>query len=67
MSVATIVVGLVVVAALVGLAAGIWYLFRTTLQFCPHCAWIVRRVQHGWLRCPRCHKQYAKKPRLRSG
>jgi len=46
-------------------AAGIWLLWRTWLQLCPHCGWIVRRVEHGWLRCTRCHKQYARHGRLK--
>jgi hypothetical protein len=56
------IVGLLV-AALV--AAAVWWLGRTRLQFCPHCGWIVRRVERGWLRCPRCKKQYAR-PKLRT-
>jgi len=56
----------VVVALLVAAAgAWAWYRFGATLQLCPHCVWIVRRVQHGWLRCPRCHKQYARHARRR--
>ena len=58
---ATIVAALLVVA----MAAGVWFLWRTRLQLCPHCGWIVRRVQRGWLRCPRCKKQYARHGRLR--
>jgi NADH pyrophosphatase NudC (nudix superfamily) len=56
-----------IVAALLGLllAAGLWIAWRRYLQLCPHCGWIVRRVQQGWLRCPRCHKQYARHARLR--
>ena len=46
-------------------AVGAWLLWRTRLQLCPHCGWIVRRVQRGWLRCPRCHKQYARHARLK--
>ena len=51
---------ILLVLLLVALAVGLWYTWRTWLQLCPHCAWIVRRVEHGWLRCPRCHKQYAR-------
>jgi NADH pyrophosphatase NudC (nudix superfamily) len=60
-------VGVAVVAALLvaGAAAGAWWGWRRWLQFCPHCGWIVRRVQRGWLRCPRCHKQYARHAKLR--
>ena len=50
----------------IALVAAIWYLWRTRLQLCPHCAWVVRRVERGWLRCPRCHKQYGRQARLRS-
>jgi hypothetical protein len=64
-SVAEIVAWVLVAAAVVGLFSGLWYLLRSQFQLCPHCAWIVRRVHHGWLRCPRCHKQYARRPRLR--
>lgn len=59
-----IAVGAAAIAvALIGM--GFWYLWRTRLQLCPHCGWIVARVQHGWRRCPRCHKQYARHARLR--
>lgn len=55
-----------IVAALVAvvLAGGLWYAWHAWLQLCPHCGWIVRQVRRGWLRCPRCHKQYAR-PRLK--
>lgn len=53
--------GLLVLAAIV--AGGIWA--RRELQLCPHCAWVVRRVKKGWLRCPRCKKQYGKPVRVR--
>lgn len=53
--------GVLALAAIV--AGGIWA--RRELQFCPHCAWIVRRVKKGWLRCPRCKKQYGKPARVR--
>lgn len=56
-----VILGLIAIAAVVagGLAA------RRALQFCPHCGWIVRRVRKGWLRCPRCKRQYAKTARVR--
>ncbi len=61
-------VGVAIGAALLlgGAAAGLWWVWRRWLQLCPHCAWVVRRVQHGWLRCSRCHKQYGRHARLRS-
>jgi hypothetical protein len=62
---ATIVVWAAVVLALCALAAALAYLWRTRLQLCPHCGWIVRRVDRGWLRCARCHKQYGRHARLR--
>lgn len=54
------IVAVLVALLVVGAGAGVWYLFRTRLQLCPHCVWIVPRVHHGWLRCPRCHKQYGR-------
>lgn len=54
------VVSLLVVLALAGLGFGVWSVGRRRLQFCPHCSWIVRRVRTGWLRCPRCRKQYGR-------
>lgn len=27
-------------------------------QRCPHCRRLVRRARRGWLRCPRCGRQY---------
>lgn len=58
---------LAVVAALAALAvaAALFYLFRVRLQLCPHCGWVVRRIEHGWARCPRCHRQYARHTKLR--
>lgn len=59
------VVGLVVFLVLVlGSVAG-WAAGRRVLQLCPHCGWIVKRVRTGWLRCPRCHKQYGHHTRVR--
>jgi hypothetical protein len=55
--------GIVAVAVLLlagAVAAGLWLVWVTWLQLCPHCGWIVRRVEHGWLRCLRCHKQYGR-------
>lgn len=54
------VTGLLLLAGLVLLGAGGWFIGRRALQLCPHCGWIVRRVRTGWLRCPRCHKQYGR-------
>lgn len=53
----------IVLASLVALGLLAWggILAWRRLQFCPHCAWVVKRVHHGWLRCPRCHRQYGKK------
>lgn len=62
MSAEAVLLALVLILALAGLAAGVWA-WRAWLQLCPHCAWVVRRVEHGWLRCPRCHKQYGRKTR----
>lgn len=59
-----VAIGVTLLAAAIGL--GLWYLWRTRLQLCPHCGWIVPRVQRGWLRCARCHKQYARHGRLRA-
>lgn len=59
-----VLAGLLAFAAL-AVAAGLFYLFRVRLQLCPHCSWVVKRVQHGWARCPRCHKQYARRTKLR--
>jgi hypothetical protein len=61
----TVVAWAAVTLGLAALAAGLAYLWRTRLQLCPHCGWIVRRVDRGWLRCARCHKQYGKHARLR--
>ncbi|MFQ5899146.1 MAG: hypothetical protein ACE5JN_13005 [Candidatus Methylomirabilia bacterium] len=59
------VVGLVILAAL-GLAGfGGWTFGRRVLQLCPHCGWIVKRVRSGWLRCPRCHRQYSRHVKVR--
>ena len=57
---------IVTIVLLAGATAGLWYAWRRWLQACPHCGWVVRRVHHGWLRCPRCHKQYAGRTRFRS-
>jgi hypothetical protein len=54
-----VVLGTVAVVALV--AWGGWQLY----QFCPHCGALTRRVQHGWLRCRRCGRQYRRGLRLR--
>ena len=54
----------IVLGAAVILALALWG-WRQYYQFCPHCGWIVRRVERGWLRCPRCKKQYAR-PKLRT-
>lgn len=51
---------IVLVLLVVAVSVGLWYVWRRWLQLCPHCAWIVSRVEHGWLRCPRCHKQYGR-------
>ena len=59
------VIPAIAVGLLAGAAVGVWQAWRVWLQLCPHCGWIVRRVQHGWLRCPRCHKQYARHARMR--
>jgi hypothetical protein len=58
---------LTIVAAvvLVGVGVAAWVAWRRWLQLCPHCGWVVRRVAHGWLRCPRCHKQYARHAKLK--
>ncbi|HEV8674856.1 MAG TPA: hypothetical protein VGX21_12485 [Methylomirabilota bacterium] len=61
----TAAVAVVVALLVAAVAAGVWFLWRTRLQLCPHCGWIVRRVRRGWLRCPRCHKQYARHAKLR--
>jgi hypothetical protein len=59
-------VTVVVVALLLAAgAAGLWIAWQRWLQLCPHCGWVVRRVHHGWLRCPRCHKQYGRHGKLR--
>ncbi len=52
-----------VLASLVALGLLAWggILAWRGLQLCPHCAWIVKRAQHGWLRCSRCHRQYGRK------
>jgi hypothetical protein len=60
--------GVVAVAALLlagAVAVGLWLAWGKWLQLCPHCGWIVRQVEHGWLRCPRCHKQYGRRGRLK--
>ena len=59
------VLTVVAVLLLAGVAAGLWLAWRTWLQLCPHCGWVVRRVQHAWLRCPRCHKQYGRHAKLK--
>ena len=59
------VVALVVLLVLALGSAGGWLVGRRVLQFCPHCSWIVKRVRTGWLRCPRCHKQYGRHTRVR--
>ena len=57
--------GSLVVLALVLAGLGGWRVARQALQFCPHCGWIVRRVRTGWLRCPRCHRQYVRQHKVR--
>jgi hypothetical protein len=60
--------GIVAVAALLlagAVAVGLWLVWGKWLQLCPHCGWIVRRVEHGHLRCQRCHKQYGHHGRLK--
>jgi hypothetical protein len=59
------VFGVLVFLALAALVAGGWVVGRRFLQLCPHCGWIVKRVRTGWLRCPRCHKQYGRHMRVR--
>lgn len=59
------VVGVLIVLALALLGFAIWVVGRQALQLCPHCGWIVRRVRTGWLRCPRCRKQYGRTLKLR--
>ncbi|MBI4607543.1 MAG: hypothetical protein HY726_00865 [Candidatus Rokubacteria bacterium] len=59
------VIGLLVVVGAGLVAVGGWFLGRRVLQLCPHCGWIVRRVRTGWLRCPRCHRQYGRHARAR--
>jgi hypothetical protein len=59
------VVGLLVFLALALAGLGAWAVGRRAFQLCPHCAWIVRRVRSGWLRCPRCHKQYGRPHKVR--
>jgi hypothetical protein len=54
------------IAVAIALAAlGGWQVARRTLQLCPHCGWVVRRVRTRWLRCPRCHRQYGRHARAR--
>lgn len=50
---------ILLVVLILGLGTAGLLIGRHALQFCPHCGWVVRRVAHGWRRCPRCHKQYA--------
>jgi len=57
--------GVLIVAALLLVGLGGWRVGRRTLQLCPHCGWIVRRVRSGWLRCPRCHRQYSRPHKVR--
>ncbi len=45
------------IAALVAVAL-VLVVLRRLFQRCPHCRGVVRRARHGWLRCPRCHRQY---------
>lgn len=59
------VIGVVVVLVLVLGGVGGWTIGRRVLQLCPHCGWIVKRVRTGWLRCPRCKKQYGRHARAR--
>jgi len=61
----SLVVAIVAALLLAGVGGGLWFLWRRWLQLCPHCGWIVRQVQHAWLRCPRCHKQYGRHARLK--
>ena len=46
-------------------AVGLWLAWEKWFQLCPHCGWVVRQVEHGWLRCQRCHKQYGRRGRPR--
>lgn len=57
--------GIVITALVVAGAVLLAYAWRMWLQLCPHCAWVVRRVDHGWRRCARCRKQYGRHARLR--
>lgn len=59
------VAGFLFLVALVLVGAGLWILGRRALQLCPHCGWFVRRVRTGWLRCPRCRKQYGRALKIR--
>jgi hypothetical protein len=61
----TAVVALVTLLLAGAVAVGLWLAWGRWLRLCPHCGWIVRRVEHGWLRCPRCHKQYGRHGRLK--
>jgi hypothetical protein len=36
---------IVTLVLLAGATAGLWYAWRRWLQACPHCGWVVRRVQ----------------------
>ncbi|MFQ5829155.1 MAG: hypothetical protein ACE5JD_08375 [Candidatus Methylomirabilia bacterium] len=57
--------GLLILVALVALGYGGWVVGRRALRLCPHCGWVVKRVRTGWLRCPRCHKQYGRHVKVR--
>jgi hypothetical protein len=57
--------GLLVFLALALVGFSVWIVGRRALQFCPHCGWIVRRVQTGWRRCPRCRRQYGRGLKVR--
>lgn len=46
----------VIALALVAALALVW--LRRAYQPCPHCRRFVRRARRGWLRCPRCGRQY---------
>lgn len=58
-------VSLLILIALAALGYGGWVVGRRALQLCPHCGWVVKRVRTGWLRCPRCHKQYGRHVKVR--
>ena len=54
-----------ILVVLLAIGWGGWVVFRRALQLCPHCGWVVRKVRTGWLRCPRCRKQYGRTLKVR--